>query len=170
MTQHIDTYLYIFIQRMVKISLHEAHSLSTLKLYRTYYKQFTEFIICIYKNCKMNYNLWIDQKFSAIPESYTFFSYSSYIYIWLFQSFAYAFITLSLFQGYDYVFSRDNWRTSAFSHVVGKNPGIWVWGDRFVLLVFGMCACVCTKYSTLGGVSTPSSMPAYKPTEDFVSA
>lgn len=116
------------------------------------------------------FNLWIDQKFSAIPESYTFFSYSTYIYIWLFQSFAYAFITLSLFQGYDYVFSRDKWRTSAFSHVVGKNPGIWVWGDRFVLLVFGMCACVCTKYSTLGGVSTPSSMPAYKPTEDFVSA
>lgn len=38
---------------MIKISLHEAQSLSTLKLYHTYYKQFTEFVICVYKNCKI---------------------------------------------------------------------------------------------------------------------
>lgn len=43
-TQHIDLYMYIFIYIMIKISLHEGHSLPTLKLYHTYYKQFTEFV------------------------------------------------------------------------------------------------------------------------------
>ena len=44
MTQHRDIYMYIFIYIMIKISLHESQSLSTLKLYHTYYKQFTEFV------------------------------------------------------------------------------------------------------------------------------
>lgn len=42
--QHIDVSMYIFIYLMIEISLHEGHSLSTLKLYHTYYKQFTEFV------------------------------------------------------------------------------------------------------------------------------
>lgn len=59
--QHIDLYMYIFIYLMIKISLHEGHSLSTLKLYHTYYKQFTEFVRFAYtgiaKWIKIHWNI-----------------------------------------------------------------------------------------------------------------
>lgn len=59
--QHIDIHVYIFIYSMIKISLHEGCSISTLKLYHTYYKQFTEFVVFAYtgiaKWIKIHWNI-----------------------------------------------------------------------------------------------------------------